>query len=368
MSKRVTIQEIADSLGISRNTVSKAINNSPGLSEATRVKILQRATEMGYKQFSYLNATSQSWLKGAESAQPPLQDADAPTREIAFFSIRFLGGTHFALPMLDQFQLELSQQGYALTMHRISAQELAERRLPITFQRSRTSAILCAELLDRDYAQMLTQVGLPLVMVDAPVFTSGTKLACDLLLMENTASIDAFLGEMLTRGVQEAGFIGHAVHCRSFFERYMAFRSTMTLHGLPIREEYCLTDTWQNQEYPRSEDYRAYLKEQLSALDRLPQLFLCANDYVAMDTLQTFKELGISCPRDVMLCGFDDAPKSAYLTPSLTTVRIRSKDIGTAAVELLLSRIRRPNMAFRTVYVESDLIWRESAPGKGSVT
>ena len=55
MSKRVTIQDIADSLGISRNTVSRAINNSEGLSDAMRERILQKAVEMGYKQFSYVS-------------------------------------------------------------------------------------------------------------------------------------------------------------------------------------------------------------------------------------------------------------------------------------------------------------------------
>ena len=55
MKKKVTIQDIADALGISRNTVSKAINNSGGLADATREKILQKAIEMGYKQFSYVS-------------------------------------------------------------------------------------------------------------------------------------------------------------------------------------------------------------------------------------------------------------------------------------------------------------------------
>ena len=59
MSK-VTIQDIADELGISRNTVSKAINNAAGLAEATRERILQKATEMGYKQFSYINAMTRT--------------------------------------------------------------------------------------------------------------------------------------------------------------------------------------------------------------------------------------------------------------------------------------------------------------------
>ena len=53
MAGRVTIQDIADALGLSRNTVSKAINNTGILAEATKEKILKKAIEMGYKQFSY---------------------------------------------------------------------------------------------------------------------------------------------------------------------------------------------------------------------------------------------------------------------------------------------------------------------------
>lgn len=67
MANRVTVQDIADALGISRNTVSKAINNSPGLSAATRDKVLQKAAEMGYKQFSYLTMVSRSFLSHRRS-------------------------------------------------------------------------------------------------------------------------------------------------------------------------------------------------------------------------------------------------------------------------------------------------------------
>ena len=52
---RVTIQDIADALGISRNTVSKVLNQSDGIAQATRDKVLQKAIEMGYKQFSYVS-------------------------------------------------------------------------------------------------------------------------------------------------------------------------------------------------------------------------------------------------------------------------------------------------------------------------
>ena len=53
MAERVTIQDIADALGLSRNTVSKAINNTGILADATREKILKKAIDIKYKQFSY---------------------------------------------------------------------------------------------------------------------------------------------------------------------------------------------------------------------------------------------------------------------------------------------------------------------------
>lgn len=55
MAERITIQDIADALGLSRNTVSKAINNTGILADATREKVLKKAIELGYKQFSYIN-------------------------------------------------------------------------------------------------------------------------------------------------------------------------------------------------------------------------------------------------------------------------------------------------------------------------
>ena len=54
MAGKVTMQDIADALKLSRNTVSKAVNDTGGLSDATREKVLKKAIELGYKQFSYV--------------------------------------------------------------------------------------------------------------------------------------------------------------------------------------------------------------------------------------------------------------------------------------------------------------------------
>lgn len=76
--------------------------------------------------------------------------------------------------------------------------------------------------------------------------------------------------------------------------------------------------------------------------------------------MQVLNSLNYSVPGDVYLCGFDDSPESRVVTPSLTTIHIHSQDIGLSAVELLMSRIKEPSLNYRTMYIETNLIFRES--------
>ena len=87
-------------------------------------------------------------------------------------------------------------------------------------------------------------------------------------------------------------------------------------------------------------------------------MFICANDFVALDTMQVFKELGIRVPEDVWLCGFDDSPESRVTSPTLTTIHIHSQIMGLSAVHLLVSRIKEPTLNFRRIYTETSLIYR----------
>lgn len=347
MGKKVTIQDIADELGVSRNTVSKAINNCAGLADATREKILQKAVEMGYKQFSYFQTLS------GVSASINLAHEAGGGREIALLSAQFLSHSHFASLMLDKFQQEISELGYTMNTHRIREEHLKNRILPATFRREHAAAILCVEVFDRPYAEMICGLGLPTLFVDAPaVFRQGV-LPADHLNMENMTEIDKFIGEMLRRGKKRIGFVGNYCHCQSFFERYAAFRLAMLLNGTPVNEAQCVkSNEWEE------------IQAQIRAMDELPEVFLCANDFVALHVLQALRDIGKSVPEDVWLCGFDDSPESRLISPPLTTVHIHTQIMAFSAVQLLLSRIKEPNLDYRTVITQTDLIWRESTNGK----
>ena len=183
MNKKVTIQDIADALGISRNTVSKAINNTEGLADATREKILQKAMEMGYKQFSYAGSIA------AISGAPAAPETERPVTpgyqgEIALLTGCFLTHSHFASLMLDKFQREISQLGYTMNTHRITGTELANKTLPITMNMGQIKAIMCIEMFDWDYDQMLCGLGIPILFVDGPAKRGGRNLPADQLYMD----------------------------------------------------------------------------------------------------------------------------------------------------------------------------------------
>lgn len=349
MSKKVTIQDIADALGISRNTVSKAINNSDGLAEATRERILQKAVEMGYKQFSYVKAQADIAAEAGTAAQqsPGFQG------EIALLTGRFLSHSHFASLMLDKFQREISELGYTMNTHRVTESDIANKTLPTTVHLEQVKALLCIEMFDWDYDMMLCDLGLPILFVDGPAKLRGRSLPADQLYMDNMNSVTQLVQDMLDRGLTRIGFIGQYDHCQSFYERYTAYYLTMVMAGQRIDPRFIL-------DYNELDE----LRETVAALDELPEIFICANDFVAWDAMQALAAQGKRVPEDVLIAGFDDSTESRFSKPPMTTVHIHTQIIAYSAVHLLITRIESPSLDFRTVHTETELIYRESTNRK----
>ncbi len=345
MNKKVTIQDIADALGISRNTVSKAINNTDGIAEVTREKVLQKAIEMGYKQFSYVSSLSNIGHREEAAAKTELLG------EIAVFSTSYISNSHFASPMLDKIHQELSTMGYTLTFHRIRRSAFQTGELPSTFFLERVKAIVCVEVFDASYCDMLCDLGLPILFIDGPARRGEHSVNADLLMMENFSEITHFIHIMLDRGFRKIGFIGDYNHCQSFWERYCAFRAAMAIADIPVRPEFVI--------HTKDQDLEA-LANELDSLGELPEVFICANDFVAIDAMKLLEMKSSEILHNVHFLGFDDSHESRFFYPALSTVHIHSQAMAFSALHLLLTRIEEPTMEYRTIYVASDLVLRET--------
>lgn len=341
--KRVTLQDIANELGISRNTVSKAINNSDGIAAATRDKILQKAVEMDYKQFSYVNSIMGSDEMTSLSEPPQYQG------EIALLTSTFLTQSHFSSTMLDKFQREISQAGFTMNTHRVTKENLRTKTLPYTFRKDLVKAVLCIEMFDYDYDKMICELNVPVLFVDGPVKKDGYSLPADQLYMDNTTEITRFVNDMLAAGKTRIGFVGNYNHCQSFYERYAAFRMAMLMADVPVDERYIFCSN-------RADEFI----ETISELEELPDVFICANDFLAGDLIRNLFAIGKSVPEDVLVLGFDNSPESRMFRPALSTVHIHTQVMAFAAMQLLISRKNEPSLDARIVHTETELIYRDS--------
>ncbi len=338
--KRITMQQLAEACGLSRNTVSKVFNDRGSVPETTRKMVLQKAKEIGYYQGFEENSP--------KSELPRLQS-------IALLTQRIPVDAHFGTFFLPAFTERLSRAGYMLTMYEITPEEQRASALPACMVLEQTAGISVMEMFDPQYLDMLCSLGLPCISVDTYARANFLPMKCDLIFMENIASTTAMTEHVIAAGARRLGFIGDPEHCDSFHQRWMGFCSAVERAGLSLNKSICILER-DNPNYS-SEDW---FLEQIKRMPVVPDALICANDFLALRVMSVLKQMGLSVPGDVMVAGFDGSPQSAVVEPSLTTVQIPNTEIGHMAAELLLDRLQYPDRPFRTTYVQTTPVWRNS--------
>ena len=170
-SRRITMQDIADACGLSRNTVSKVFNGRGSVPRTTRDLVLQKARELGYG-----------------TPVDEVQELPVPAGNIALLTQSMPSSLHFGSAFKSAFTDQISRAGYTLKMYEISPEELKARRLPPHFVPEQTAGIVGIELFDKDYINMICHLGIPVVMADGPEDAGITLMECDYVTMENLAA------------------------------------------------------------------------------------------------------------------------------------------------------------------------------------
>ncbi len=337
--KKITMQDIADACGLSRNTVSKVFNGRGAVPEATRQLVLKKAQEIGYRQLP-------------TEAPAPM---DMAQRSIALLTSNMPTEYHFGTFFVPAFTERLSRFGYTLAMYEISPEELRRKALPSHMVPEQTAGILCIELFDRDYMDMVCALGIPTIFIDAYAGASLSVPSCDMILMENIASTVALTRHLIEKGARRLSFVGDIHHCNSFRERWVGFNAAMLEAGLAVDRTQCIladdAEITQDANWPLS---------RLNQIPHLPEAFVCANDFHAIRLINALKQKGLSVPEDVMVTGFDGVPQSLVIDPPLTTAQIPSVEIGRTAADILLNRLDNPARPFLSVYMKTTPVYRQS--------
>lgn len=336
--RKVTIQEIADSLGVSRTTVWKVFGGQAGVSQELRSKVIAKARELNY------TVPESSGLATDSVANTPINVALAVCRPET---------STFWTTIIHQIAKELSRHHVNLIYTYLPLAVDAGYTLPATLTSGGTHGIIIINVYDEQLLRLLSASPIPKVYLDTSTAVPPSELNGDLVLTENRLSVSRITEQLISSGRKTLGFIGDIDYAQSNHERFEGFSKTLMLHGLSAEPQLSLTG-------PIGQDtYKEEISAFLAALPKLPDAFICVSDYVACIVMQLLLGRGLRIPEDVAVSGFD-ANQEDSLAENLTTVQVFNPHIGFRLAQQILFRIEYPDIPYEVITIASQVIFRGS--------
>lgn len=174
--------------------------------------------------------------------------------------------------------------------------------------------------------QMIRQVNIPFVLV----MRTYPKLTKDAVLSDDYQGAYDAVCHLARTGCQRIGLIGGPLRVSNAIARWHGFRDALKSQGLPLERDLIVEG-----DYRIESGFRAGH----ALLSHQPDGIYVANHLMTIGLLQAAEEMGLKCPGDFALVSFDDYPWLGVFHPKLTTVELPKRQLGSEAVELLLSRI-----------------------------
>lgn len=329
---RITIRDVADRAGVSRQTVSRAINDKPGIDPQTRQRVLAVARELGYRPSTLArglktNRTSTIGLVVPDIANPFFAEVARGASEVAY-------GVDYSV-LLCNTDERAEREWVTLQMleaHRVDGLLLVSSRLP-----------------DEQLVQAIERYA-PVVVVNRK---QGEHPGAGYVVVNDARAAETAVAHLVERGHTRIGFVGKTSGSHSGRERWAGYQRAMRRAGLDTGE------SWQEECAPTFEGGR---RAALEILSRHPELtaLLCYNDLVAVGTIQACQVLGRTVPSDCALVGWDDIVFASYISPPLTTMRMPKYHLGEVAMTLLLELVEEPGRSCRTVTLDAELVVRST--------
>jgi DNA-binding LacI/PurR family transcriptional regulator len=347
---RVTLQTIADRVGVSRMTVSNAFSKPGQLSAAMRERILEAAAELGYV--------------GPDPAARALARGTSGAVGILLTdSVTYAFSDEVATGFLGAIADELAPTGLALTLLSTTSNAgvVPARDVPldgaVVYSCDTTSPALA----------WLVRRGLPLVYVDQAPVAGITSVNVD--DRAGAAAAAAHLVELGHRRIDIinknlAGSFGVVVEADADVDVDHNVSRQRMLGWLDGLSSAGIKANAVNQPQGSADDaYAAALL--LLEQDDPPTALLCFSDVMANGAVRAAESLGLRVPEDLSVVGFDDSPLARRMRPTLTTVRQPVEEKGRAAATALTALIERTRSGAakaraRHVILPTELVVRDS--------
>lgn len=330
MRKKVAMQDIADRLNISKNSVSQALSGKDGVSEETRRKIIETAEAMGYR-----------YNKKTAAGNPNQVKTIGLIASDFAFSMQFFGEIYLAV------EREAKNHGINLLIQSITPEMRDRLQLPSFIEEKQVDGLLILSHISTAYIRNVLEQGIPTVLIDH----HHPLLSTDAVLTNNRFSAYIAVKHLLDYGHQDIGILGNVAVSPSYQERWEGYLLALREHGLEPRKELMLVHTQEEEET---------IAEAIRRLDKQPSAWFCLNDGFAFYVSLALRQLGYQIPDEISICGFDNSHYSQMASPKITTMEVDLSLFAHKAFEQLIWRIKHPDEAYQEILLPTRLIVRES--------
>ncbi|WP_256760740.1 LacI family DNA-binding transcriptional regulator [Cohnella sp. WQ 127256] len=330
-SGKVTLDTIANKLGITKVSVSKALNNQPGVSEGLRKRIVQTSNELGY-----LHKNAAKLVKSASKL-----GIIVPKRF-------FLDTDNFYTKIYYYMNQECSQRDISLSIYLLDPEQEQNCTVPLSLAQDLDdlNGLFIAGEVNEAYVRMLADYPFPVIAIDF----YKSDLALDCIIPDNFQSGYSVTKYLIDRGHVNIGFVGNPRYTSSVMDRYCGYLKALNYYHLELNKEWLLVN---------NDDNGSYMID-FALPSKLPTAFVCHCDMAAYKLLLKLQTAGISVPDEVSLISFDNTDLSQTLVPPLTSVNISKHEFATEAVARMLWSIKHPEAQPKNIYLPSKIIERDS--------
>ena len=314
---RTTITDIARELNVSPSTVSRALNNHPAISTKTREAVIELARKRNYQP----NVLALNLLRKRTNTIGLI----VPEITSYFFSSVISGIQDLLNPMGVNMIIGQSNESYE-----------EEKSIIQTFTSIRVDGFLISpssETKQFDHLRLLTENNIPLVIFDRDC----EELDVDKVFVDEYKGAFQAVEYLINTGCRRIAHISGPLSLSTARHRLNAYKEALTLHGLPVNEEYIVESSGFAPEHGIDPT------KKLLALAQPPDAIFTINDGVAIGAMYVITEAGIVIPDEISVIGFDDDPHSCYFQPSLSTVWQPTYELGMLSARILMKRINSNN-------------------------
>lgn len=322
-----TIKEIAARLNVSVATVSRALNDLPGVGEKTRRRVRKAAAELGYVPDFHARALV--------SGKVPFLALVVPDITNSFFPALALAAEE-----------EASAAGFSLLLFNTNSQPDRMRQALDLLASRRVSGLILAEPIGSSLSGSIEILPFERSMVFAGVEAPAGSAACSVLVDDFDGGRQVGL-HLIEQGVHTVAFVGGPENNRNSSLRLAGLRSVNAgSNGRPALDIVATTaGSWTEQS--------GYEQAAQVFKSGVPDAVFAANDLLALGVMRFVGGLGILPGRGMALCGYDDTPIVSRVFPALTSVAQPEAEIGVESVRRLLSCLagheRRESLTLKAV-------------------